>query len=181
MATEEQIRDANRLSSLTYMISACLNFSIENLNNQLDKCNLKLAGEDRRLFNRVQTQINQLQSNLKTLESLAFSILNDDEAKLAYEDATHIYWVSFMILIDRGGTDALCDLRLKAFVDMISKYKSLLQLPGIDTAYHMAFAQVSRTIQEGKYSKEDFKNLLHLKEILQYEDRTEEDKGQVPG
>lgn len=181
MATEEQLRDANRLSSLTYMISACLNFSIENLNGQLERCNLKLAGEDRRLFNRVQTQISQLQSNLKILEGLAFNVLKDDEAKLAYEDATHIYWVVFMILIDRGGTDALCDLRFKAFVDMISKYKSLLKLPGIDIAYHSAFAMVSRAIQEGKYSKEDFKDLLHLKEILQYEDRTEEDKSKIPG
>ncbi len=27
--------------------------------------------------------------------------------KLAYEDATHIYWAAFLALLDRGGTDNL--------------------------------------------------------------------------
>lgn len=47
MATEEQIINTNRLSSLTYMISACLEFSIQNLNRQLDQCNLRLVGRDK--------------------------------------------------------------------------------------------------------------------------------------
>ena len=107
MATEEQIMNTNRLSSLTYMISACLEFSIQNLNRQLDLCNLRLVGRDKMVFNRV-----------------------------------------------------------------IGKYESILHLPGLDTAYHCAFAQVSKAIQEGKYSKEDFKNLLKV-----HENRTEETKG----
>lgn len=47
MATKEQIMNINRLSSLTYMISACLEFSIQNLNRQLDLCNLRLVGRDK--------------------------------------------------------------------------------------------------------------------------------------
>lgn len=27
--------------------------------------------------------------------------MKDEEARLAYEDATHIYWALFMILVDR--------------------------------------------------------------------------------
>lgn len=172
MATEEQIRDANRLSALAYMVSACLNFSIENLNRQLDLCNLKLVGRDKMLFNRIHNQVEQLQQNLKTLEELAFGVMKDEEARLSYEDATHIYWALFMTLVDRGGTDNLCDLRFKALIDIIGKYESILHLPGLDTAYHCAFAQVSKAIQEGKYSKEDFKNLLKV-----HENGTEETKG----
>lgn len=172
MATEEQIRDANRLSALAYMVSACLNFSIENLNRQLDLCNLKLVGRDKMLFNRIHNQVEQLQRNLKTLEELAFGVMKDEEARLSYEDATHIYWALFMTLVDRGGTDNLCDLRFKALIDIIGKYESILHLPGLDTAYHCAFAQVSKAIQEGKYSKEDFKNLLKV-----HENGTEETKG----
>lgn len=172
MATEEQIMNTNRLSSLTYMISACLEFSIQNLNHQLDLCNLKLVGRDKMLFNRIHAQVEQLQQNLKTLEELAFGVMKDEEARLSYEDATHIYWALFMTLVDRGGTDNLSDLRFKAMLDMIGKYKSLLHLPGLDIAYHCAFAQVSKAIQEGKYSKEDFKNLLKV-----HEDGTEETKG----
>lgn len=171
MATEEQIMNTNRLSSLTYMVAACLNFSIENLNRQLRLCNLQLVGRDKMLFNRIKAQIEQLQSNLNILEDLAFGVMKDEEARLAYEDATHIYWALFMILVDRGGTDNLCDLRFKALIDIIGKYESILHLPGLDTAYHCAFAQVSKAIQDGKYSKEDFKNLL------QYENGTEETKG----
>lgn len=172
MATEEQIMNTNRLSSLTYMISACLNFSIENLNRQLRLCNLQLVGRDKMLFNRIKTQIEQLQSNLNILEDLAFGVMKDEEARLAYEDATHIYWALFMTLVDRGGTDNLCDLRFKALIDIIGKYESILHLPGLDTAYHCAFAQVSKAIQEGEYSKEDFKNLLEV-----HENGTEETKG----
>lgn len=172
MANEEDILNANRLSSLTYMIAACLNFSIENLNRQLRLCNLQLVGRDKMLFNRIKTQIEQLQSNLNILEDLAFGVMKDEEARLAYEDATHIYWALFMTLVDRGGTDNLCDLRFKALIDIIGKYESILHLPGLDTAYHCAFAQVSKAIQEGKYSKEDFKNLLKV-----HENGTEETKG----
>lgn len=172
MANEEDILNANRLSSLTYMVAACLNFSIENLNRQLRLCNLQLVGRDKMLFNRIKTQIEQLQSNLNILEDLAFGVMKDEEARLAYEDATHIYWALFMTLVDRGGTDNLCDLRFKALIDIIGKYESILHLPGLDTAYHCAFAQVSKAIQEGKYSKEDFKNLLKV-----HENRTEETKG----
>lgn len=154
------------------MVAACLNFSIENLNRQLRLCNLQLVGRDKMLFNRIKTQIEQLQSNLNILEDLAFGVMKDEEARLAYEDATHIYWALFMTLVDRGGTDNLCDLRFKALIDIIGKYESILHLPGLDTAYHCAFAQVSKAIQEGKYSKEDFKNLLKV-----HENGTEETKG----
>lgn len=98
--------------------------------------------------------------------------MKDEDARLAYEDATHIYWALFITLVDRGGTDNLCDLRFKALIDIIGKYESILHLPGLDIAYHCAFAQVSKAIQEGKYSKEDFKNLLKV-----HEDGTEETKG----
>lgn len=124
------------------------------------------------VFNRVRSQIEQLQSNLKLLEDLAFGVMKDEDARLAYEDATHIYWALFMTLVDRGGTDNLCDLRFKALIDIIGKYESILHLPGLDIAYHCAFAQVSKAIQEGKYSKEDFKNLLKV-----HENGTEETKG----
>lgn len=172
MATEEQIMNTNRLSSLTYMISACLEFSIQNLNRQLDLCNLRLVGRDKMVFNRVRSQIEQLQSNLKLLEDLAFGVMKDEDARLAYEDATHIYWAAFLVLLDRGGTDNLCDLRLRALVDKISPYKSLLRLPGMSLAYQMAFAQVSNAISKGEFSKEDFKNLLEV-----YEDGAKKTKG----
>lgn len=172
MANEEDILNANRLSSLTYMVAACLNFSIENLNRQLRLCNLQLVGRDKMLFNRIKTQIEQLQSNLNILEDLAFGVMKDEEARLAYEDATHIYWAAFLALLDRGGTDNLCDLRLMALVDKISIYKSLLNLPGMKLSYQMAFAQVTKAISKGKFSKEDFKNLLEV-----YEDGTEKTKG----
>lgn len=172
MANEEDILNANRLSSLTYMVAACLNFSIENLNRQLRLCNLQLVGRDKMLFNRIKTQIEQLQSNLNILEDLAFGVMKDEEARLAYEDATHIYWAAFLALLDRGGTDNLCDLRLMALVDKISIYKSLLNLPGMKLSYQMAFAQVTKAISKGEFSKEDFKNLLEV-----YEDGTEKTKG----
>lgn len=172
MANEEDILNANRLSSLTYIVAACLNFSIENLNRQLRLCNLQLVGRDKMLFNRIKTQIEQLQSNLNILEDLAFGVMKDEEARLAYEDATHIYWALFMVLVDRGGTDNLCDLRLMALVDKISIYKSLLNLPGMKLSYQMAFAQVTKAISKGEFSKEDFKNLLEV-----YEDGTEKTKG----
>ena len=57
-------------------------------------------------------------------------------------------------------------------MDTIGRYESILHLPGLDIAYHCAFAQVSKAIQEGKYSKEDFKNLLKV-----HENGTEETKG----
>lgn len=78
----------------------------------------------------------------------------------------------FLALLDRGGTDNLCDLRLMALVDKISIYKSLLNLPGMKLSYQMAFAQVTKAISKGEFSKEDFKNLLEV-----YEDGTEKTKG----
>ena len=82
MTNAEKARlDANRLSSLTYMISACLVYSIDGLFDYLAKANLRLAGRDKMLFNRVKEQIGQLQGNLKILEDLGFNVMgNDDEA-----------------------------------------------------------------------------------------------------
>lgn len=48
----------------------------------------------------------------------------------------------------------------------------LLKLPGMELAYQTAFAQVTKAISNGKFSKEDFKNLLEV-----YEDRTEKTEG----
>lgn len=173
MATNEEYQNASKLTALTYMIAGCLGYSIENLFKYLDATNLKVSGQEKMLFNRVKTQLHQLQTNLTTLEDMAFKVMaTDEDGKLAYEDATHIYWALFMTLVDRGGTDNLCDLRFKALIDIIGRYESILHLPGLDTAYHCAFAQVSKAIQEGKYSKENFKNLLKV-----HENRTEETKG----
>lgn len=173
MATTKEIENASKLTALTYMVAGCLGYSIENLFGYLDATNLKLSGQEKMLFNRLKTQLSQVQTNLSTLEGLAFKVMaTDDDGKLAYEDATHIYWAAFLALLDRGGTDKLCDLRLMALVDKLSVYKSLLNLPGMKLAYQMAFAQVSSAIGKGEFSKEDFKNLLEV-----YEDRTEKTKG----
>lgn len=159
MSTEGKIFNANRITSLTYLIAGCLGFSIDNLNEYLLKSNLKLSGEDKRLFNRISSQISQLKTNLDTLERLAFGVM-DEEGGLAYEDATHIYWALFLLIIDKAGTDNLYDLRSKALFDVIDKYKSRLNIPGMRLAYHTAFAQVNKAISEGKYNKEDFEKLL---------------------
>lgn len=173
MATQKEIDNASKLTALTYMVAGCLGYSIENLFAYLDAANLKLSGQEKMLFNRLKTQLSQVQTNLTTLEGLAFKVMaTDDDGKLAYEDATHIYWAAFLALLDRGGTDRLCDLRLMALVDKLSVYKSLLNLPGMKLAYQMAFAQVSSAIGKGEFSKEDFKNLLEV-----YEDGAKEIKG----
>lgn len=169
MATQKEIDNASKLTALTYMVAGCLGYSIENLLKYLDGVNLRLSGQEKMLLNRLKTQLSQVQTNLTTLEGLAFKVMaTDEDGKLAYEDATHIYWAAFLALLDRGGTDNLCDLRLMALVDKISIYKSLLNLPGMKLSYQMAFAQVSKAIGNGEFSKEDFKNLLEV-----YEDGTE--------
>lgn len=177
MATNEEYQNASKLTALTYMIAGCLGYSIENLFKYLDATNLKVSGQEKMLFNRVKTQLHQLQTNLTTLEDMAFKVMaTDEDGKLAYEDATHIYWAAFLALLDRGGTDNLCDLRLMALVDKISIYKSLLNLPGMKLSYQMAFAQVTKAISKGEFSKEDFKNLLEV-----YEDGTEKLKVKFEG
>lgn len=173
MATQKEIDNASKLTALTYMIAGCLGYSIENLLKYLDGVNLRLSGQEKMLLNRLKTQLSQVQTNLTTLEGLAFKVMaTDEDGKLAYEDATHIYWAAFLALLDRGGTDNLCDLRLMALVDKISIYKSLLNLPGMKLSYQMAFAQVTKAISKGEFSKEDFKNLLEV-----YEDGAKETKG----
>lgn len=169
MATQKEIDNASKLTALTYMVAGCLGYSIENLLKYLDVVNLRLSGQEKMLLNRLKTQLSQVQTNLTTLEGLAFKVMaTDEDGKLAYEDATHIYWAAFLALLDRGGTDNLCDLRLMALVDKVSIYKSLLNLPGMKLSYQMAFAQVTKAISKGEFSKEDFKNLLEV-----YEDGTE--------
>lgn len=171
MATQKEIDNASKLTALTYMVAGCLGYSIENLIKYLDGVNLRLSGQEKCYL--TDYQLSQVQTNLTTLEGLAFKVMaTDEDGKLAYEDATHIYWAAFLALLDRGGTDNLCDLRLMALVDKISIYKSLLRLPGMSLAYQMAFAQVSNAISKGEFSKEDFKNLLEV-----YEDGVKETKG----
>lgn len=177
MATQKEIDNASKLTALTYRVAGCLGYSIENLLKYLDGVNLRLSGQEKMLLNRLKTQLSQVQTNLTTLEELAFKVMaTDEDGKLAYEDATHIYWAAFLALLDRGGTDNLCDLRLMALVDKVSIYKSLLNLPGMKLSYQMAFAQVTKAISKGEFSKEDFKNLLEV-----YEDGTEKLKVKFEG
>ena len=48
------------------------------------------------------------------LSGLAFKVMaTDEDGKLAYEDATHIYWAAFLALLDRGGTDNVCEMCIR--------------------------------------------------------------------
>ena len=78
MATTEEFKKASQLTALTYMVAGCLNYSIEDLNRYLDSTNLHISGSEKMLFNRIKTQIHQLQSNLYTLEGLAFKVMAKD-------------------------------------------------------------------------------------------------------
>lgn len=96
MATQKEIDNASKLTALTYMVAGCLGYSIENLLKYLDVVNLRLSGQEKMLLNRLKTQLSQVQTNLTTLEGLAFKVMaTDEDGKLAYEDATHIYWAAF--------------------------------------------------------------------------------------
>lgn len=92
MATQKEIDNASKLTALTYMVAGCLGYSIENLLKYLDVVNLRLSGQEKMLLNRLKTQLSQVQTNLTTLEGLAFKVMaTDEDGKLAYEDATHIF------------------------------------------------------------------------------------------
>lgn len=162
---KNHLRDAGRLSSLTFMIAGCLGYAIEDMQTYLDNHNLVMKGRDKHLFNQLKPLLKRVQFLLNDLEKEAFKVMATDEdpdnATLSYEDATHIYWYLFLLMVDRGGTDNLYDLRLMAFADMIAKYKSQLNLPIMNTARFMAFNQVDKAMREGKYPKEILKNLIH--------------------
>lgn len=167
-------RDANRYVTLTYMVSGCLGYAIENMENLLERSSLKLAGKDKYLFNRLKPALKRVQFLLQDLENESMKVMTQDPSGddvLAYEDAVHIYWYMFLLLVDRGGTDSKYDLRLKALCDMIEKYKSLLDIPGMALARFAAFNQVEKAIEEGKYSTNDYKNLL------EYESKDKTSKG----
>lgn len=156
-------RDANRYVTLTYMISGCLGYAIENMESLLKRSNLRLAGKDKYLFNQLKFALKRVQFLLQDLENESMKVMMEDkdgDAVLSYEDTVHIYWYMFLLMIDRGGTDSKYDLRLKALCDMIEKYKSLLGMPGMALARFAAFNQVDKAIEEGKYSANDFKKLL---------------------
>lgn len=161
MDDEKLITDGNRLTTLTYMMAGCLGYSIENLQRYLDNHNLNLAGKDKYYFNQLKQALTRVNYILKNLENEAFKIIGtDNDAVLAYEDGTHIYWYLFLLIVDRGGTDRLYDLRLQAICSEIEKLKSLLHIPGLDIAKKMAFAQVINAMEDNQYSEEDLKNLL---------------------
>lgn len=167
-------RDANRYVTLTYMISGCLGYAIENMEDLLQRSRLKLAGKDKYIFNQLKPAIKRVKFLLQDLENEAVKVMSEDkeeDAILSYEDAVHIYWYMFLLMVDRGGTDNKYDLRLKAFCDMIEKYKSLLHIPGMKLARFAAFNQVDKAIEEGRYSSNDFKNLL------EHEDRDQTNQG----
>lgn len=74
MATPKEIDNASKLTALTYMVAGCLGYSIENLLKYLDVVNLRLSGQEKMLLNRLKTQLSQVQTNLTTLEGLAFKV-----------------------------------------------------------------------------------------------------------
>lgn len=75
MATQKEIDNASKLTALTYMVAGCLGYSIENLLKYLDVVNLRLSGQEKMLLNRLKTQLSQVQTNLTTLEGLAFKVM----------------------------------------------------------------------------------------------------------
>ena len=56
MATQKEIDNASKLTALTYIVAACLVYSIENLLKYLDVVNLRLSGQEKMLFIRLKTQ-----------------------------------------------------------------------------------------------------------------------------
>ena len=100
MATQKEIDNASKLTALTYMVAGCLGYSIENLFKYLDVVNLRLSGQEKMLLNRLKTQLSQVQTNLTTLEGLAFKVMaTDEDGKLAYEDG--LYSVLLYSLLQR--------------------------------------------------------------------------------
>lgn len=169
---------ANRLTTLTYLIAGCLGYAIEDMERYLLQSKLVLAGRDKYLFNQLKPALNRVKYILNELEDYSIRVLEndpDEDGVLSREDSVHIYWYLFLLIVDRSGTDGLYDLRVKAFCDMIRKYKSLLNLPSMELTYFTAFNQVEKAIQEGKYSLDDFKNLLV------YEDQPKETESEVSG
>ena len=167
-------KEANRQVTLTYMIAGCLGYSIENMFKFLERFNMVLAGKDKYIFNQLRPALKRVQFLLQDLENESLKVMSQDdtgEDLLSYEDAVHIYWYMFLLMVDRGGTDGKYDLRLKALCDKLERYKSLLHLPGMETARFMAFNQVDKAIDEGKYTTDDYKHLL------EYESQDKTSKG----
>ena len=175
---KNHLRDAGRITSLTYMIAGCLGYAIEDMQKYMEDHKLVMKGRDKYMFNQLKPLLNRLKFLLNDLEKEAFKVMATDEdpdnATLAYEDATHIYWYLFLIMVDRGGTDKFYDLRLMAFCDMIQKYKSLLELPNMNMARFMAFNQVDKALRKGKYPKEILQNV-----ILEDENKRETFEGKI--
>lgn len=163
-----KLTNANRITTLTYMLCGCLGYAIDNMEKYLQNYNLKLLGKDKYMFNQLKPALKRVQFLLNDLEKEAFKVMSTDEdpdeASLSYEDATHIYWYLFLLMVDRGGTDGIYDLRLMALCDLISQYKSQLQLPTLPLAEWTAFNQVEKALSEGKYSVETLKHILEKDE-----------------
>lgn len=176
---EEVITRVNRVSCLAHYMASCTLFTIDHLNDLLKENNLEMKGNDKHLFNQLHITLKRAKYLIEDLEKSAFKSMGDlEEDSLVYEDTIHQYFYIFLLILDRTGTDPNSDLRAKAFVDIIEKYKSQ-KIFGLDTWLswykHIAFGQVDKAIKEGKYSKEDFKNLL------QYENPDKELESKISG
>lgn len=167
---KNSLKNANRLTTLTYMMAGCLGYAIEDMQKYIEGNNLVMKGRDKHIFNQLKQALNRVKFLLNDLENEAFKVMasddDPDEATLSYEDATHIYWYLFLLMVDRGGTDNIYDLRLMALCDLIAQYKSQLDLPNLPITRWVAFNQVNKALKEGKYSKETLKKLLEKDESI---------------
>lgn len=151
---------ANRMVNTAYMIAGVLDQSLSDMVIALEGAKLRLNHEDKRLVNRIKTQVTQLRTNIEILRSV--SVLSaDTETQDCYDDTVLRFYVVFIRLLEIAGIDELCDLRFYSLFKRLEKYHRNLALPSSDYNSKIAFAEIDRNITEGKYPKEIMKILFN--------------------
>lgn len=157
----------NRKVNIVYLLLGAVDIAIEELNSILISNKLDLYRNDKVLLNNIIKTYKSLQNGIRKLQdnSVYQSKTMIEGEKNLYEDSVYRLYYIFLALLDRGGGDEkLCDVRLYYLMKFIMGFKSLLGIPNLDFNIECAFIEVRNNILEGKYTKEELKNLLKKNE-----------------
>ena len=165
METNKKTRvDANRMVNISYLIAGAYAQSLEDMSLLLNWADLDLRYNDKFLINQLSKLTKQLLHLIDKLQMESVLTMGGEDQAI-HEDTYHRFYAIFMAIIDRAGFDSLADLRLLSIYNNITRYKSLVNIPLMETKDRNAWWSLRDKIAKDPDLKEDGQGNIFISEV----------------
>lgn len=137
--------EANRKVNLTYLVAGAYVQSLEITNDALDWAGLELIHKDKQLVKQIKQASEKLIWLIEKLQENSVLPM-DEEDNLVHENTLHMFFATFMAIVESAGTDKYSDLRLYNLYNVIRRYPKKINFNFFKMKDNIAFDHIRQKI-----------------------------------